>query len=87
MTPAELLDLIISRAPQLRTAGVRMVQLMGEDHVSFSMEPPEPAPPVGARTDEDEQPEPEDPLDDPATFGRKRGTPGFDISDLDDSEQ
>jgi hypothetical protein len=67
---AELLDLIIDRAPKLRAAGVSHVAL---DGASFSLVPQETA---AAPVDDDGDGESPDPLNDPATFGRTKSVPG-----------
>jgi hypothetical protein len=70
-TAAELLDLIIDRAPRLRLAGVSSVEL---EHVSFALTPPEP--PDVTTTEDDEDDAPRDALHDPATYGRRKRVPG-----------
>ncbi len=65
---AELLDLIIDRAPRLRSAGISSVNL---ESISFTLAPAD-APIEVAADDEDEV----DALHDPATFGRRKSVPG-----------
>lgn len=73
-SPAEWLDLLIAKAPALRTAGVLAVEL---GNVRFQMTPPEMQMPAQT-TDRRTGPPPADPLDDPALFGRRDGSlPGF----------
>jgi hypothetical protein len=84
MTPADLLDLVIDRAPRLRASGVRCVQI---DGLRVELDPVEVAPvfqtiSLGSEPEEQDI----DPLFDPATYGRKSGTPGFDISDESTSD-
>jgi len=67
---AELLDLLIDRAPKLRKAGYRKVSL--ENAISFELEPLEPEAPPAAANAGDDQAEPSDPFHDPDTFGRTR---------------
>jgi hypothetical protein len=70
MTPAEAIDLIIARAAKLRAAGVLHVKLreleftIGPDPIASSALPAE-----------DEEPDDLNPLEDPETFGRRRGQP------------
>jgi hypothetical protein len=66
-----LLDLIIDRAPKLREVGVTRVAIEG---ASFDLAPTEPAAAI-ADDDGDILDEELNPLDDPATFGRRRGIP------------
>lgn len=69
---AAQLDLVIDRAPALRRAGVARVAL-GELELEL-------APHVEAGEAQPATPvveEPADPLDDPMTFGRRTGVPGF----------
>jgi hypothetical protein len=76
MTPSELIDLIIERAPKLRAAGVRYLAL--PDAICVRIDPPDPEVqqlPIGF---DDPPPEPADPLDDPITYGLDR-VPGFEI--------
>jgi hypothetical protein len=66
MTPqeaADLLDLIVARAPSLRQAGIRSVNLGG---ASFTLAPAELEADLG---DVDDEPGPADALHDPWTFG------------------
>jgi hypothetical protein len=70
-TPAELLDLLVTRANALRASGVRRVELEG---LSFDLAAPEPDPSESGADEADGS----DPLYDPATFGRRDGkVPGF----------
>jgi hypothetical protein len=81
---SDVLDAVIARAEMLRTRGVRVVQV---DGFRIELDPPEPAitpAMVAEAIASQEQTDEIDPLDDPATFGRKSGTPGFDISDTPD---
>lgn len=76
---SDVLDAVIARAEKLRTVGVRVVQL---DGFRVELDPAEPAITPAMVADAiaaQEQADESDPLDDPATFGRKSGTPGFDI--------
>lgn len=68
---ANLLDLIIDRAPRLRAAGVSSVELAG---VRFAMLPPEA--PAAAEPVDDDDLGTVDALNDPTTFGRRRNVPG-----------
>jgi hypothetical protein len=70
-TAAELLDLIIERAPRLRSAGVRAVEI---ENVSFDLAPADP-PDVSIDID-DEDDAPRDALHDPHTYGRRKRVPG-----------
>ncbi len=63
---AELLDLIIERAPGLRAAGIRAVNLGG---ASFTLAPPELGP-TSEPDQKDEADPPADMLRDPWTHGR-----------------
>mgnify|MGYP001589655937 CR=1 FL=1 len=74
-TPADILALIIERAIALRQAGVTKLSL---DNFSVSFAPFEPIAPAPTRADrEAESVEPQNPLDDPATYGRSGSVPGF----------
>ena len=78
MSPSELIDLIIDRAPKLRSAGVRSLQLPGA--ISIALDPPDDEPrtllPIGF---DDIPPDPEpDPLEDPITYGTERA-PGYEF--------
>lgn len=76
-SPAELLDLIAQKAPELRKAGVRAVTLDGDGfRVELERHVDEPAP---APAKQDEVVEPADPWNDPATYGLPPGSkvPGF----------
>jgi hypothetical protein len=72
-SPAKLLDLVISKARDLRAAGVIFVEL---DKVKFAIAPP-PAPDIALPAGTGEERPPSDPFRDPATFGMEGGTPGF----------
>lgn len=70
-TLADTLSLIAERAPALRAAGVRVVDV---ENVHFELDPPEPPEPKllpDADQDEDEVA----PLDDPMTYGRRKTVP------------
>ena len=68
---SDLLDLVIARAPELREAGIRSVELGG---LGFTLAPPELAPDDTGNDQEDDGPA--DALHDPWTFGRPAaGTP------------
>lgn len=83
MTAKDVIDLIVERAPRLRSAGVRNLEFDFDGcSVKLAIDPPEPLPPVLTSVS-DEQREPTDPLYDPATFGRKSGTPGFDLAETE----
>ncbi len=74
-TPGELMTLIVERAPALRAAGVRELQI-GDFKVLLEL------PELGAATGasapaETTELETDDPLNDPMTFGRKTSVPGF----------
>ena len=86
MKAADLFDLIIEKAPRLRAAGVRMVELDGL-RVEIDPSYAEAAPTASryADDDSDDELEPE-PLDDPATFGQRDHVPGFDLSEIDDDD-
>lgn len=73
-TLAEQLALIAEHAPHLRKAGV--TSFTAKD-CSFTLAPYlEPGPTQQTKADAVEE-EPVDPLDDPMTFGRRTGVPGF----------
>lgn len=77
----DILDTIADRAPRLRAAGVRRVLVLDiEIELDAPADTATPASVLAAITDEDTATG--NPLDDPATFGRKDRTPGFDISDM-----
>jgi hypothetical protein len=63
---AELLDLIVERAPQLRAAGILTVELGG---AGFTLAPAAMTDDDGA-VENDEEPGPSDVLHDPWTHGR-----------------
>ena len=84
LTPSELIDLVVAKAPQLRKAGVASLDIAGVLTVGLTAYEPEPLPPLPLVGEPDAKPEPEDPLDDPATYGRTESVPGFDVSDTDD---
>ena len=74
MNPAELdavLGVLTVRAGALRSAGV-LELTVGDVRVAL-------APPDAPAEEQDEKAEPvyDDPLDDPMTFGRRSGVPGF----------
>lgn len=68
---AQLLDLLIDRAPKLREAGVMRVELEG---LCLVLAPPEQM--LDDREERDEDIEHADPLQDPATFPGGR-VPGY----------
>jgi hypothetical protein len=70
-TAAEIIELIIAKAPQLRKAGVQSVEL---DEVSFTLAPADP--PDATPTADDGEDDEVDALHDPATFGRRKTVPG-----------
>lgn len=73
-TPEEWLDLIEKRASRLRAAGVTHVELEGFKVDLAAPEPPE----IVIANAEPPAPDYSDPLDDPATYGRRDGSvPGF----------
>jgi hypothetical protein len=79
MTLAELFDLVIDRAPLLRANGVRCLQLHA---LRIEIDAVEVRPVfTAAHLDSEPEEDSSDPLFDPATFGRKSGVPGFDITD------
>ena len=65
--PAELLDLLIEKAPELRRAGVLEVAING---LSARLSPPQRA---AAKIDKTPPEQPRDPLNDPETFGLRAG--------------
>ncbi len=67
-TAAELLQLVIDKAPKLREVGVSSVQI---DGVAFGLRPLEP-PPAEPADDDDEDERPRGPLHDRDTFGGRR---------------
>jgi len=69
-TPDEWIDLIIRKASELRASGVRTLSI---DGVSFTLDPAEPPPSRESRQEFDEH----DVFNDPATYGRASGVPGF----------
>lgn len=77
LSPADLLELIESRARGLRAAGVTRVHLSPDGSVSFELIagllPDEASGPRGPR--ESQELEPTSAFDDPATFGLPPGTP------------
>jgi hypothetical protein len=76
-SPTELLALIAAKAPELRKAGVTAVTLDGEGfRVELARYVDDAAPPVPKH---DEIVEPEDPWNDPTTYGLPPGAkvPGF----------
>ncbi len=69
-TAADLLQLVIDKAPKLREVGVASVDL---EDIKFELHPLEPAPaPTVARGDDDDEDESRDPLHDRDTFGGRR---------------
>ncbi len=68
-----VLSTVIKRAPGLRSAGVTTITI---DGVSFALAPPEVVPTRAAIDDVPDE-DYSDPLDDPKTYGRMTGTPGF----------
>lgn len=85
MTPdlASLLDIIATKAPALRDAGVRTLEVAG---IRMELDPPERgAVEVAAPTfDYVDATDYSDPLNDPTTFGRTSGLPGFGKPDPED---
>lgn len=69
MEPAALLDLITSRAPALREAGVRELELKDGTIRRVVLAPPDVAP---ASPDDRAAPTANDPLFDSDTFGRSK---------------
>lgn len=69
---AAWIDLLVSRGPQLRAAGVTQLSI---DGVSVTLAPAEATAPVDGKEREPESVT-TDPLDDDATYGG-RGMPGF----------
>lgn len=86
---SNLLDEIIERASKLRERGVRVVDIKGDIECRIEIDPAEPtltpAMVADALVAADREPT-TDPLDDPETYGRTRGTPGFDTTDIDDRD-
>jgi len=77
MTPsefAEVLDALRDRAAGLRAVGVREF-VVGDIRVTLAA--PEPLPDVSFDDDKQETSPILDPLDDPETYGRLSGVPGF----------
>lgn len=72
---AEILDMIIDRAPRLRAAGIPHVNIEG---ISFEVAG-DPAPPKPADDQVSDDDDDLNPLEDPTTFGRsrKRKAPTF----------
>lgn len=68
---AETLTLIAEKAPALRAAGVRVIDV---DDVHVELAPADP-PEANADAKSDEDEDDLDPLDDPRTFGRKKTVP------------
>lgn len=81
-TPADLLDLLITKAPDLRAAGVRTVAI---GTFSFALTPHEP--PATTAPPPDVEHETNDPLFDPATYASRmipgRARPGAPDEDLE----
>ncbi|MBA2540468.1 MAG: hypothetical protein H0V17_12580 [Deltaproteobacteria bacterium] len=71
-TTAELLSLLAERAPGLRAAGVTSFTVDGFTAQLTAHDPPLEQ---GAARDDDAGPT--DAFDDPITFGRSRGVPGY----------
>ena len=73
LTPAEWIDLLVGRSHDLRQAGVRSLKI---GDVEVELAAPDIEWPDGSG--KPEAPMPEDPLDDPATFGLEdnQGLPG-----------
>lgn len=70
MTLEETLKTLAEHAPRLRTAGVRTLKV---GDLSVTLAPPDP--PIVE--DDGDDKDANDPLDDPATFGRLSGVPGY----------
>lgn len=89
MTPRAWVDLLIEKAKPLRDAGVLKLAI-GDVHIDLAAKdepqitPEDLARLVQARAESEEHP---DPLMDPATFGRKRGVPGFPVDRDDEQEE
>ena len=83
LTPAALLTLLAERAPGLREAGITLLKF---GDVELHMEHAEPAAPPEAKGYRADKPEDDDPLNDPATFGRTDRAPGFTRPTRDDDE-
>jgi hypothetical protein len=74
VTAKEWVDLLIEQAGKLREAGVLTLSI-GDAHATLSKQElalPEPA-------SGELEPEPADPLDDPLTYGRRAGLPGYQL--------
>ncbi len=69
--PDAWISLIVARADELRAKGVTTLTI---DGVSFTLAAAEPVPDKPTRSDDDE---PLDVFNDPATYGRTSGVPGF----------
>lgn len=80
MTAAELIDLLIAKGPALRATGIKRLGFEGFD-IEFADSTGEQSPALASKpepTTYSDLPDLTDPLDDPATFGRRDGSvPGF----------
>lgn len=79
LQPAEWLELIIEKAPQLRSAGVTSVEL---DGVCVELAPQEPDyPQVAWKGFQESEEETAHPLNDPSTYGLRDGSqlPGYSL--------
>ncbi len=71
LTPEQWLDLLIRKAPALRSAGVTTIDLVG---CRFEISPEMPQ---LEQSDQGQQEHTLEPLDDPATYGRLGRVPGY----------
>lgn len=69
MNLKETLETLAEHAPRLRAAGVRTLKV---GDLSVTLAPPDPP-----LVDDDDDDDASSPLDDPATFGRLSGVPGY----------
>lgn len=80
---AALLTLLAERAPALRSAGITLLKFAD---VELHMEHAEPAAVTEVRSYRVDKSDDDDPLNDPATFGRTDRAPGFARPTRDDDE-
>ena len=83
LAPAALLTLLAERAPGLREAGITLLKF---GDVELHMEHAEPAAVTEVKGYRVDKPDDDDPLNDPATFGRIDRAPGFTRPARDDDE-